>query len=156
MTGPGEAAQAVGLAATPVIAALHAAARRPFEDAWDIRSVAEVLTMPGAAAWVFSIEEEPAGFVIVRRAADECEILMVGVVPAHRRSGIGQRLVETALDASGSSGARRAYLEVTEDNAPARAFYEVLGFTAVGRRRGYYRRDSGAVDALVLARELSA
>jgi len=79
---------------------------------------------------------------------------MIGVVSAHRRVGVGQGLVEAALEAARRTGVRRAYLEVAEDNGPARAFYAFLGFSEVGLRRGYYRRDEGAIDAHILARDL--
>jgi ribosomal-protein-alanine N-acetyltransferase len=49
------------------------------------------------------------------------------------------------------------FLEVAEDNAPARALYAQAGFEEVGRRKGYYARpQSAAVDALVLRRRLRA
>jgi ribosomal protein S18 acetylase RimI-like enzyme len=38
-------------------------------------------------------------------------------------------------------------LEVAVDNAGARAMYDALGFTVAGRRRGYYRRVTGSVEA---------
>ena len=34
--------------------------------------------------------------------------------------------------------ARRLFLEVGADNAPRSALYKGLGFTEVGRRKGYY------------------
>jgi ribosomal-protein-alanine N-acetyltransferase len=43
------------------------------------------------------------------------------------------------------------FLEVDENNAPARALYRRAGFADVGRRKSYYQ--SGA-SALVLRRDL--
>ena len=49
----------------------------------------------------------------------------------------------------------RDYLEVAEDNIAARRLYRTLGFTQIGRCRGYYARPaSRAVDALTLRREI--
>jgi ribosomal-protein-alanine N-acetyltransferase len=48
-------------------------------------------------------------------------------------------------------GARTVFLEVDENNAPARALYRRAGFADVGRRKSYYQ--SGA-NALVLRRDL--
>ena len=47
--------------------------------------------------------------------------------------------------------AKRIFLEVAEDNAPAVALYRKLNFVEVGRRKRYYERPGGeAVDALTL------
>ncbi|MFU1477623.1 hypothetical protein ACM25N_07930 [Roseovarius sp. C7] len=47
-----------------------------------------------------------------------------------------------------------SFSEVAEDNAGAIALYRAAGFGECGRRKGYYRRAGGAVDALVLAKDL--
>ncbi|MFM8377130.1 MAG: GNAT family N-acetyltransferase [Phenylobacterium sp.] len=134
--GPGDLA---------VLADLHAAA---FDPPW---SAAEIAAL-GAVALV----EEGAGLILVRTVAGEAEILTVGVRPEARGAGVGRRLVEGALEAALAEGAASVFLEVAEDNPAARRLYEGLGFEAVGRRRGYYRRPGGAaVDALVLRRALN-
>jgi len=93
-----------------------------------------------------------AGFVVVRSAADELEILNLGVLPAHRRFGVASALLVAAFLSAGQAGARNAFCEVRESNAGARAFYAKHGFSAAGRRSAYYR--DPAEDALVLARKL--
>jgi ribosomal protein S18 acetylase RimI-like enzyme len=52
-------------------------------------------------------------------------LFCVAVDPGHRRSGLGTALVRALL---GGSGADIAYLQVEEENAPAVALYERLGF----------------------------
>ena len=52
----------------------------------------------------------------------------VGVVKAHRRSGIGEHLTRALLDRAREAGARRMLLEVITQNEPAIALYEKLGF----------------------------
>jgi ribosomal-protein-alanine N-acetyltransferase len=48
-------------------------------------------------------------------------------------------------------GCASLVLEVAEDNSVAGALYAGLGFAAVGRRSGYYRRADGrAADAMIL------
>jgi ribosomal-protein-alanine N-acetyltransferase len=52
-------------------------------------------------------------------------------------------------------GVRAIFLEVDEDNIPARRLYERAGFREVGRRKGYYQHESGnSATALVLRRDL--
>ena len=85
-------------------------------------------------------------------AADEAEILTVGVVPAARRRGIARELIAALLDTARARGARTAYLEVRIDNHPARTLYTSEGFVEVGVRRGYY--EAGRTDAVVMSRDL--
>ena len=66
----------------------------------------------------------------------EREILSLVVDPANRRQGIGRALVEAEL-ASCSKGTTW-FLEVRESNAAAISLYAAVGFTASGRRPGYY------------------
>jgi [ribosomal protein S18]-alanine N-acetyltransferase len=75
------------------------------------------------------------GFVASRQTAPgEREILFIAVDPAHRRRGIGRRLLENEL--AGSSG--EWFLEVRESNLAAIRLYESLGFRMAGRRENYY------------------
>ena len=75
------------------------------------------------------------------------------MVPDARRAGLGRRLLQGAQDRAASDGARAMFLEVAEDNFPARALYVACGYRPVGRRRGYY---AGGGDALVLRLPLQA
>lgn len=129
------------------LAALHA---RAFTDPWPVSAFAALLSLPETR-----LEVAPEGFILTRLAADEAEVLTLAVCPAARRRGLGRRLVETAAASLAAEGATRLFLEVAEDNAAARALYAAAGFAPVGRRPGYYGRPGGAIDALVLARDLA-
>ncbi len=89
--------------------------------------------------------------VLLRVAADEAEILTIGV--AARRQGLGTALMAAALAAARAQGAAAMFLEVAADNAAARGLYGNLGFAAAGQRRGYY---ANGADALLLRRDLAA
>ncbi|MCB2127322.1 MAG: GNAT family N-acetyltransferase [Rhodobacteraceae bacterium] len=117
---------------------------------WTAVEIAGLLATPGA----FLIEA-PDGFLIGRALAGEAELLTLAVAPSARRRGTGAALVAGFLDRAATAGAGRAFLEVSADNAAARALYAQAGFAEAGRRPGYYRRpDGGATDALLLARAL--
>ena len=96
-----------------------------------------------------------AGFILSRLAGDEAEILSVAVASARRGRGIARALLNLHLRRLAGLGARAVFLEVDEDNTPARRLYQRAGFREVGRRPGYYRqgRDKPAT-ALVLRRDL--
>jgi ribosomal-protein-alanine N-acetyltransferase len=51
---------------------------------------------------------------------------------------------------------RTVFLEVEENNQPARQLYQRSGFTVAGRRERYYRQASGEqLNALLMRRDLS-
>ena len=131
------------------LAALHASA---FPTPWDAEAFADLL----GQASVFA-ETGDDGFILIRVVADEAEILTLAVRPEARRRGVGGRLVDTAAARAAGLGAGRLFLEVAEDNRPARALYAAAGFVEAGRRRGYYPTAAGGrTDALILALNLTA
>ncbi|SFS34267.1 GNAT family N-acetyltransferase [Brevundimonas viscosa] len=126
------------------LADLHASA---FEAPWDAAAFTALLVQPGVFA-----AERPDGFILMRVVADEAEILTLAVRPSARGQGLGGELTAEGLARARARGAERAFLEVAEDNAAARALYARLGFSEVGRRRGYYGGPEGRRrDALLLA-----
>ncbi len=137
------------------IAALHA---RLFDPPWDGESIAQLIEHPAAAAFVAQVREPSktlVGFVIGQIAADEAEILSVGVAPEWQRRGIARHMIDGLVRAARRAEVRRLYLEVAADNSAALKLYKGLGFAAAGRRKAYYRRPGGQpVDAVVLALDL--
>lgn len=96
------------------------------------------------------------GFVLVRVAADEAEVLTVAVDPAWHGYGCGRRLMDAALERAHRDRVRSIFLEVDETNVAALALYSKLGFVSVGNREGYYSKDDGGRGkALVMRRDLS-
>jgi ribosomal-protein-alanine N-acetyltransferase len=96
------------------------------------------------------------GFILSRLAAGEAEILSVAVAPARRGQGLARSLLTLHLRRLAGLGARAVFLEVDEDNAPARRLDARAGFREVGRRAGYYQRtDGNGAAALVLRRDLA-
>lgn len=72
-------------------------------------------------------------------------VFYVAVRTAHRRRGIGRRLLHDALERFAAAGARVAYAAVEEDNAPSLALFQGLGFRAVARKElGYQEGGLGA------------
>jgi len=130
------------------LAALHAEA---FDASWDAAALRSLIDRPGSV-----LEAGPDGFALLQLAGDEAEVLTLAVRPAARRRGLARSLMSRASTRAASLGATRLFLEVAEDNAPARALYASLGFTEAGRRARYYARPDGVrIDALLLALNLS-
>ena len=124
------------------------------ETPWRINDYI-ALAQTGRSA-IFADDAVAEGFVILTLAADEGEIINLGVIPSARRKGLARELVAAAIAHARAEGATRMFLEVAEDNRAARALYAGAGFVQAGRRSGYYARPDGSrVDALLLARDLA-
>jgi len=143
--------QTVGATHAEVLAALHAPA---FDHPWNAQDFIDLMET-GAQAIMAIGADGPLGFILVRAILDEAEILTLAVRPDARRVGAGRLLVDTAAIQLALSGAATLWLEVAEDNVAGRALYQSAGFEETGRRKGYYRRPEGPVDALVLQRRLA-
>ncbi len=87
-------------------------------------------------------------FCVVRRSPTDAEVLTVATDPDARGQGRAAAVLSDAAARLRASGRRQLFLEVAEDNAPARALYHRLGFRPIGRRPGYYRRADGRVAAV--------
>ncbi|KAA0580301.1 GNAT family N-acetyltransferase [Azospirillum sp. B21] len=153
MTAPAVRLHPAGSLESGVVAALQQACFP--EDPWDEASVATLTAPPaGFAVIALDVQDQPVGFVMARVAAEDAEILAIGVLPQARQGGVGRLLVEAAVAGSGDLGATALFLEVAEDNQAAWTLYKACGFFSVGRRPGYYKRPDGRVAALVLRRNL--
>jgi ribosomal-protein-alanine N-acetyltransferase len=96
------------------------------------------------------------GFILGQLAADEAEVLTLGVRAGHQRHGIARSLIEALARAVRKAEVRRLHLEVGEHNIPALGLYKKLGFKEAGRRKGYYEhKGRPAEDAVMLSLALT-
>jgi ribosomal-protein-alanine N-acetyltransferase len=123
-----------------------------FSHPWNEKQYAAGLKL--GAFHVFGLigPEGLAAYVSFTVAADETEILNIAVRPELRRRGLAARLLRIVLGIAAGMGARRAFLDVRENNVAARALYRGFGFEQVGTRPKYYP-DTGE-DALTMALDL--
>jgi tRNA threonylcarbamoyladenosine biosynthesis protein TsaB len=105
----------------------------------------------GVQGWAAVSGGSPVGFLVVRVAADEMEILNLMVNPNARRRKIATRLLAGAYSHAAEHNVRRIFLEVRESNAAARAVYGLHGFTEQGRRKRYY--SDPVEDALAMSKD---
>lgn len=133
------------------VAVLHAAC---FARAWAPDEISAIAAMPGAFAAIARESEAPSGFVLGRIAADEAEIVSLGVKPIYRRRGIGQALLRHTTDFLRAEGVTVLYIEVAEGNTGAQALYGKAGFMEAGRRAAYYQENGQ--DAIVMRCRLTS
>ena len=134
------------------IATLHAAS---FRRGWSDGEIEQMLHERNTIAHRAMTGRTLHGFILSRLAANEAEILSVAVASARRGRGLARALLHLHLRRLAGLGASAVFLEVDEDNKPARRLYQRAGFREVGRRPGYYQHGNHAATALVLRRDLA-
>ena len=145
--------EAAGLRDAPKLAQLHGAS---FHRGWGEAEFEAMLAERNTLVHRLRSGRKIIGFAVSRTAADEAEILSVAVAASHRGRGLSRSLLLTHLGHLAGRGVRTVFLEVEENNQPARRLYERAGFGVVGRRERYYRQPDGQqLSALLMRRDLS-
>ena len=90
------------------------------------------------------------GFIVWRTVADEAEIISVGVAPDARRAGIAAAMLGIMENELKKNGIKNIFLEVAENNHPARQLYKNNGYNEIGVRPKYY----DGIDAIMMKKEL--
>lgn len=90
------------------------------------------------------------GFVVWRAVADEAEIITIGVHPDARQSGIASAMLALVENDVKKRSGEKIFLEVAENNTPARKLYERNGYTAISVRPKYY----DGIDAIIMEKKL--
>ncbi len=130
----------------------HPWSRQEFERQLSQGAVADLLVSQG----IFG--EIATGLAISQIVAGEAELFSIVLDREVRGRRLAARLLEAHAARLRRAGAQCLFLEVAADNAAALALYHRLGFSRIGRRRGYYPGgNAGSVrrDALTLRLDLS-
>jgi [ribosomal protein S18]-alanine N-acetyltransferase len=136
----------------PKLAQLHGAS---FHRGWGEGEFEQMLAERNTLVHRLRQGRKTIGFAVSRMAADEAEILSIAVDAKHRGRGLSRNLLLTHLGHLAGRGVRTVFLEVEENNQPARRLYDRTGFTITGRRERYYRQDGEQLNALIMRRDLS-
>ena len=135
------------------LAQLHAAS---FARGWGESEFESMIGERNTLVHRIKLGRKTVGFAVSRIGADEAEILSIAIDPACRGRGLSGTLLMTHLGHLAGRGVRTIFLEVEENNQPARRLYERAGFTVVGRRERYYKQPNGEqLNALLMRRDLA-
>jgi GNAT superfamily N-acetyltransferase len=123
-------ALALGDALAGLVSDVYAGYWHPIHvDAAGMRRMATLYDIDLEASVAALIDERPVGVALLAVRGREGWVGGMGVLPEHRRAGIGSLLVRHLVGCARERGVRRIRLEVLEQNTPARAVYERFGFT---------------------------
>ena len=135
------------------ISELHA---RCFEREWGTAEIADIIQQDNVlciiAREIGKPKSPPLAFVIVRMAADEAEILSIGVDPGQRRYGLATKLLDEATRRLHGERTKSLFLEVDQANEPAVNLYKQLRFKSIAERPAYYQNISGVKSAALVMR----
>lgn len=103
------------------------------------QEAALVLAHPGSERVLLAfVDGEPAGFLcgLLKRSAcysrPSAEVTELYVCPAYRRQGVARQLLEAFFELCRQEGAEAVTVLTGEDNAPAQALYQRMGFAPSG------------------------
>ena len=120
------------------VAAVAALEQQCFSTPWSESALRGELTNPNAHTLVATVCGEICAYLGFHIIHDEGYLCNLAVEKAHRRRGLGRKLMNAAIDRCRAEGCAFLSLEVRVSNAPAIRLYESLGFRPCGLRRGFY------------------
>jgi ribosomal-protein-alanine N-acetyltransferase len=86
-----------------------------------------------------------AGFGVMEFGDERAHLVLLAVRPAHRRLGIGRRLLEWLVESARTAGIASLHLELRAGNEAAQGFYRAMGFDETLVVPGYYRGREAAL-----------
>jgi ribosomal-protein-alanine N-acetyltransferase len=123
-----------------------------FTDAWSEGMLLSSLT-DGVDFTLLLDGETLIGYSIVdRRVQGEAELHNVAIIPEYRGKGLSSLLMDKMISDCTENGVLVIFLEVRENNAPAINLYKKYGFTAIDKRKNYYKNPTE--DAWVMMKSL--
>ena len=131
------------------MSALHS---QGFKPHWPAADMAEHIDRD----IVIGIDAPLSGFLIIRPAQDQAELLTITTAPDKRGLGLAKSLLQAGEIKLAEQGIEVIFLEVAEDNMAALVLYKNMGYQPIGRRPAYYKREAGRVAALTFRKTLDA
>jgi ribosomal-protein-alanine N-acetyltransferase len=118
---------------------------------WTPERVAASIRAADVNVLVAGIQENMAGFAIMRYGDDDAHLDLLAVAPPYRRAGIGRQLLEWLEKCAIVAGISKVALEVRAGNEGAQLFYKRMGYRTLAHLPGYYQ---GIEAALRMGRDL--
>lgn len=132
---PARAAEATAIA---LLSRLHV--ERGLRWRWTPTRVKRSIADAETIVLVATVGDDIAGFGIMYFGDVDAHLQLLAVEARHRRRGIGGRIMRWFEELCRTAGMRHIRLEVRSENAPARHFYEHLGYELFEEIPGYYDR----------------
>ena len=123
-----------------------------FDYSWTEEEFLCVLRQRNCIGMVAEIDHEIVGFMIYELHKSNLHVLNFAVSAAHRRRGIGTKMVQRLVDKLSLQRRKEILLEVRERNLLAQIFFKSQEFRAVTVLRNHY--DDTSEDAYIMRYQL--
>ena len=120
------------------------------KDAWTQSAFISAFQSPAFRSVLVEEDGEIIAYGGITVAGD-ADIENVAVSPAHRRLGLGEKILQNLLQTAKNEGAENVFLEVRVSNAPAMQMYLKNGFVGIYARTRYY---PDGEDCLIMKKSL--
>jgi ribosomal-protein-alanine N-acetyltransferase len=119
---------------------------------WSRQDIERFIVLPTTKSWRGTINGQLAGLLLVSDVEAEIDILTIATLEDFRRRGIADALLQHLISYARETKVNTVFLEIKENNDPARALYEKWGFIPYGKRENYYQESNESVIAAILYR----
>lgn len=126
---------------------LHAAC---FDKKWSSSEFKDLLGNPSISIFGYFQKSQLIGLIVVSFIIDQAEIYTICTHPDYQRQGIASKIMEYIKKECTDRLMTAIFLEVAVSNNMAIKFYEKHAFKSTSIRRGYYRINNQAVDAIMM------
>lgn len=125
--------------------AIHAATFNPSSpDFLEFQGFQDLCSLENASLLTAETPEgKVSGYILFRNLGEEAELLSLAVEKSFKKQGIGRELVQEMINRLKKTECQAIFLEVSEENRPARALYRGFGAEHISTRKNYYRRPNG-------------
>ena len=104
----------------------------------------ELLENPFSNLLVFEENQAIIGYIDWWITYEQAQLANIAVCPTNRKQGVGQQLLNKALQEAIEEECENMTLEVRISNKRAIQFYEKNGFITVNTRKNYYKDGENA------------
>jgi len=113
----------------------------------EIRCFGQTYNVKDLSAYVACDVEAIVGAACYAKEGDTVNLVMLSVLPRWQGRGVAHELVEAVVHAAREDGAARLIVATSNDDLPALAFYQRLGFAITGVLPGRVLEHHGVVMA---------
>ena len=116
------------------------------DDAFSLATLETTIKDEHFMGFVAEEGTEVIGYVFVTYFGDEANLLKIAIDKFYRKKGIAKSLLLKCIEEFKELCISNFFLEVDENNVPARNLYESLGFEKTRTRNNYYKNGDNAIE----------
>ncbi|MBP1045735.1 GNAT family N-acetyltransferase [Enterococcus sp. BWM-S5] len=126
-------------------------------SAFTLEGLAEEMGNEGTSFYFIYFDEQLAGYLKLNVgdaqtesvAESALEVERIYILPSFKRKGLGNQLIETAIEKAKAQNKKNIWLGVWEENEPALNFYEKMGFVQFSKH-SFFMGDDEQTDLIMV------